>query len=289
MNKLIVYLIVGLVFCMPVATNAQTPLEQQILVLQTKIKQLQLLLADMVLQEQTSAGSYIAVDVLDGSVISAKNSVGKFPIASITKLMTAAVIVENTDLSQTVTLTEDMLRPEGYSPSLFLGATVTVKDLLCAMLIQSTNDAAQALAYAAGHETFIEKMNQKAGDLGMVDTHFEDAHGLGLQNRSTAADLAKLITYIYQNHPELFSTTKDNNFWLPDSDGRLLKFQNLNVFYKNPDFIGGKTGYLIEARQSIASVFTVKGRPVAIMLLYSEHRQADILKIIEFLKIPTHF
>ena len=282
MKKLLLCLVMGLAFCMPVAVHAQTVRAQQILALQIKIGQLQLLLADMVLQQDTSAGSYIAVDLTTGAIISAKNSAGHFPIASITKLMNAVVATENNDLVHAIALTSDMLTPQGYSPSLFLGAVVAGRDLLRASLIQSTNDAAEALAHAAGPEIFIVNMNQKAKDLGMDDTHFEDTHGLSLQNRSTAGDLAKLMAYIYQNHPQILATTKDTDFWLPDPTGRLLKFKNLNVFYQSPGFIGGKTGYLTEARQSIASVFNVGGKPVAIIVLYSKYRQADVASILEF-------
>ena len=282
MKKLLLCLVMGLAFCMPVAVHAQTVRAQQILALQIKIGQLQLLLADMVLQQDTSAGSYIAVDLTTGAIISAKNSAGHFPIASITKLMNAVVATENNDLVHAIALTSDMLTPQGYSPSLFLGAVVAGRDLLRASLIQSTNDAAEALAHAAGPEIFIVNMNQKAKDLGMDDTHFEDTHGLSLQNRSTAGDLAKLMAYIYQNHPQILATTKDTDFWLPDPTGRLLKFKNLNVFHQNTDFIGGKTGYLTEARQSIASVFNIGGKPVAIIVLYSKYRQADVASILEF-------
>jgi len=118
----------------------------------------------------------------------------------------------------------------------------------------------------------------------MANTVFFDAHGLSPANRSTATDLAKLLTYIYKNHPEILSITKDNNFWLPDPTGRLLKFQNVNNFYHLPEFIGGKTGYLPEAKQTLASLFNVNKEPVAIILLYSSNRQSDTFTIINQLK-----
>ncbi|MDD4201724.1 MAG: hypothetical protein PHU39_03060, partial [Candidatus Pacebacteria bacterium] len=103
-------------------------------------------------------------------------------------------------------------------------------------------------------------------------------------NRSTSKDLVKLLLYIHKNHPEILEIGKDDNFWLPDNTGRMLKFKNVNNFYNIPEFIGGKTGYLPEAKQTLASLFDVKEKPIAIVLLYSENRQTDTLKILNWLK-----
>ena len=177
-----------------------------------------------------------------------------------------------------------MLEPLGHSLTLFLGLNISAENLLKASLIQSTNDACEALAYFLGKEKFLDLMNQKAKELGMKNTVFSDVHGLSPTNRSTAADLAKLISYIYKEHPEILHLTRDNNFWLPDSTGRLLKFQNVNNFYPLRGFIGGKTGYLAQAKQTLASVFRLNEKPVAIILLYSDNRQADTFTILNRLK-----
>lgn len=123
-------------------------------------------------------------------------------------------------------------------------------------------------------------MNQKAKALGMNDTVFIDANGLNPNNKSTATDLVKLITYVYKNHPELLATTKDNNFWLPDKTGKLVKFYNENYFYYLPNFIGGKTGYLPEANQTLASLFTINGKQIAIIVLNSTNIVGDTLNIV---------
>jgi D-alanyl-D-alanine carboxypeptidase len=257
---------------------------QQIQVLQQEIQRLQALLLSLQSQQEITAASYLAVNLSHNSVVLEKNTNQPYPIASVTKLMNAIVAFENIDIDQTITLTEKMLEPLGYSPSLFLGLNVSAKNLLKASLIQSTNDASESLAYFLGKEKFLDLMNKKAKELDMANTVFFDAHGLNPANRSTATDIAKLLTYIYNNHPEILSITKDNNFWLPDSTGRLLKFQNVNNFYNLPEFIGGKTGYLPEAKQTLASLFNVNKEPVAIILLYSSNRQSDTFTIINQLK-----
>src|SRR3989344_1145505 len=259
-------------------------LQQKIQALQKEIKRLQLLLVDMRLKKELVSGSYLVMDVSDNAVISEKNTHQRYPIASLTKLMNAVIALEHIDADRTITLNEDMLKPLGYSPSLFLSSTVSAKNLLKASLIQSTNDASESLAYFIGTAKFVSLINQKAKELGMQDTYFYDAHGLSLSNQSTASDLAKLVTYIQKNHPEILEITKDNNFWLPDPSGKMLKFKNLNDFYRLPEFLGGKTGYLPEAKESLASVFNLEGKSVIVVLLYSKNRQADVAKIMRNLK-----
>lgn len=257
---------------------------QQIQVLQQKIQHLQALILSLRLQQKITAASYLAINLSHNSIVLEKNANQPYPIASITKLMNAVVAFENIDTDQTIILTEKMLEPLGYSPSLFLGLNVSAKNLLQASLIQSTNDASESLTYFLGKGKFLDLMNQKAKELGMSDTVFFDAHGLNPANRSTATDIAKLLTYIHKNHTEILGITKNNNFWLPDPTGKLLKFQNVNNFYDLPEFIGGKTGYLPEAKQTSALLFNISKEPIAIILLYSSNRQSDTFKIIDQLK-----
>lgn len=272
-----------------VRTNAVTEasiisLEEQVSILQEKIKYLQALIANLKLQKEILAESYLVMDISNNSVILEKNASKPYPIASITKLMNAVVSAENMKEDQSIILTQEMLKPQGYSPSLFLNLSVTVKNLLKASLIQSTNDAAESLSYFMGNDKFLSRMNQKAKVLGMNDTYFYDVHGLNPKNHSTATDLAKLLVYIKNNHPELFSITKDNDFWLPDPTGKMLKFKNLNAFYDLPEFVGGKTGYLKEAKESIASLFQLNGKMFAVIILTSPDRKADTLKITNWMK-----
>lgn len=267
------------------AVNANMPLEraslsQKIEIIQQEIQLLKFLISSANLRQEINAGSYIVTNLSDNSVVFEKNADKAYPIASVTKLMNAVVALENVSMSQTITLTDEMLKPVGNSPSLFKGLKISAENLLKAALTQSVNDAAESLSYFLGNEKFIGLMNQKAKDIGMQNTVYYDAHGLNPANRSTSADLAKLIAYINKNHPEILSMTKDNNFWLPDQDGKFLKFKNENYFYYLSNFIGGKTGYLPEAKQSIASEFQVGEKQFAIVILYSNNRMADTFNIL---------
>jgi len=264
---------------------SNTTLLQQIEIIRWEIQLLQSLILNFQSQQQITAQSYAAINLFDNSIILEKNSGQAYPIASITKLMTAVIAFENISINQKIILTEEMLRPWGHSPALFLGLNISAENLIKASLIQSTNDSAESLAYFTGKEKFIPFMNQKAKELGMTSTVFYDAHGLNPQNRSTVQDLTKLLNHIYKNHPQILTITKDNDFWLPNQTGRLLKFRNMNNFYHFSDFVGGKIGYLPEARQTFASIFNVNKEPVAVIILYSNNPQADIFSILKKIKV----
>jgi len=259
-------------------------LARAIEILKQEISLLQMLLLNMQSSGPITASSFLAVDLSDNSVLLEKSPDKAYPIASVTKLMTTLVALENIDMDEEITLTEEMLIPLGQSPSLFNGLTISAENLLKATLIQSANDAAESLAYFLGKEKFIRLMNRKAQELDMDDTVFYDVHGLNPANVSTTKDLVKLLAYIRKNHAEILTIAKDNNFWLPDETGTMLKFQNVNNFYPLTAFIGGKTGYLVDAKQTLASIFDVNGRQIAIVLLHSANRQADVFAILKELR-----
>ncbi|KPJ72947.1 hypothetical protein AMJ48_02885 [Parcubacteria bacterium DG_74_1] len=266
------------------AKISQEQILQRVEIIQQEMKLLKSLLSGMQAANQgarISARSYLAVNLSDNSILLKQNINRRYPIASITKLMTAVIAFEELDLDQKITLTKEMLEPDGYSPSLYLGLSIDAEELVKASLIQSTNDAAEALSYFMKKDKFVALMNQKAKELKMTNTVFYDPHGLNPDNQSTVQDLTKLLIYIYKNHPEILDITRNNNFWLPDSTGRLLKFRNLNSFYPLSSFIGGKVGYLFEARQTFASLFNIKGDTVAVVILYSDNHRADIFAILK--------
>lgn len=284
---LLAILIFFLVF--PFSAQALTLREKSLLlqrieILKHEIQLLRSLILNLQKNQPITSPSYLVVDFSDNSFLLQKNINQQYSVASITKLMNAIIALEHIEKTETITLTKEMLEPLGHSPSLYLGLEVSAENLLKASLIQSTNDASEALAYFLGKEKFLNLMNEKAKELEMKNTVFYDTHGLSHLNRSTPSDLAKLLSYIYKKHPQILEITKNNDFWLPDSSGWLLKFQNVNNFYLLPEFIGGKTGYLPEAKQALASVFNVKEKPVAVILLYSDSRQADVFTVLKELR-----
>jgi len=280
---LIIFSISILIFA-PRAEAVTVSSAQQIEILQQEISVLQSLISNYNLYQNPTAGAYVAVDLSNNSVLLQKNADKQFSIASVTKLMNAVVSVENISMDQQITLTEEMLLPMGQTPVLYLGLKITANDLLKATIIQSSNDSAEALSYFLGKENFIGLMNKKAKELGMSNTVYYDTNGLNLNNKSTASDLAKLISYVYKNHPQILEISRINDFWLPDQEGNMMKFENGNNFYYLGEFIGGKGGFLTEAKQTFDSVFNVSGRPIAVAVLYSDNRVADIFSILRKLR-----
>lgn len=290
-SKIFLTLLLLLFFFTPFSAKGAKLSQEQIIqlieIIQQEMKNLQSLLSNMQAADQgarITAHSYLAVNLSDNSILLKQNANRPYTIASVTKLMTAVIASEKIDLEKEITLTKEMLEPDGYSPSLYTGLSVKAEDLLKATLIQSTNDAAEALSCFLGEEKFVALMNQKAKELNMTRTIFYDPHGLSSANKSTVQDLTKLLIYIHKNHPEILDVTRNNDFWLPDQTGKLLKFRNLNAFYPLSNFVGGKVGYLFEAKKTFASIFNVNGDVVAVTVLYSDNYQADIFAILRQLQ-----
>ncbi len=266
--------------------------------IEREARDLRWMLKKIELKEKLNAQSYLVVDMESNSPLLSKNENAWYPIASITKLMSSLVAVEHIDPRETITLSHDML--VGYnqrSPALLPGYRVSAENLIKASLIQSTNDASEALTYFMGEGSLVLLMNKKAKEIGMEKARFYDAHGLAgissLQSKfpnpniSTANDLVKLISYIHENHPKILEATTKENFQLPGNcpqHGGICTFRNTNIGHKVEEFVGGKGGYLGIAKQTYTGVFDFNGRKYIMVLLYSDNRNSDIQNISNWLR-----
>lgn len=147
------------------------------------------------------ADAAYSMDLTSNTILYTKNEHDKLAIASLTKLMTAYIILEEEEMDEVVTVSSKAAATEGSQIWLGQGETITIESLLYGLLIQSGNDCAVALAeYNAGsEENFINKMNQKARQLGLNETYFTSASGLDDQGYSSAGDLAFLSMYLLKN------------------------------------------------------------------------------------------
>ncbi len=186
----------------------------------------------------------------------------QWPMASLTKLMTAIVSWENIGKDTKITMSERAIATESAAGNFSVGGAYSFTDLVSALLKVSSNDAAAALAEFLGENRFLELMNQKAADLKMQHTRFFDPSGLSSLNQATLEDLEKLVAHIYYRHPEIFRITQE-------------KEGNIHPFAGRPDFIGGKTGFIDEANGNLISLFNNDGRPLLIIVLGSEDRAND--------------
>lgn len=182
---------------------------------------------------QSSAA--LVLDQGNGEVIYQKNASAVVPIASITKLMTAMVVLDSQpNLSAPVTIgEEDIDTLKGSRSRLSVGTVLTREHALLLALMSSENRAAHTLArhYPGGLHAFVEAMNRKARSLGMMDTHFQDPTGLTSNNVSTANDLAKMVAAAH-TYPLIreFSTTSGA---MVETNGRLLEYHNTNALVKS--------------------------------------------------------
>jgi D-alanyl-D-alanine endopeptidase (penicillin-binding protein 7) len=231
-------------------------------------------------QDELKLGSAVAlvIDQEDGQLLYAKNTDAVMPIASITKLMTAVVVLDaKLPLDDPITITRaDVDTLKGTRSRLKLGVTLPRRELLRLALMASENRAAAALArtYPGGTAAFIAAMNQRARELGMRDTRFVDSTGLDPDNVSTALDLAMLVNTGYRYPLIRQFTTQDSHRVAVDSRKRRYRtvaFRNSNGLVRNGQWDIGlsKTGYINEAGRCLVMQARIATKPVIIVLLDS--------------------
>lgn len=211
-----------------------------------------------------------------------------WPIASLTKLMTAVIAEETLGEKANITITQKALDVEGTAGNLKVGQRYTSWDLIKAMFTVSSNDAAQALALAyEKNDTglFVQKMNEKARELGMTETMYADASGLSMVNQSTAGDLYKLVMYINQRYPDFWRVTSNTSNVITDSmSGRRQTLLNINKFSGVVGFVGGKTGHTPESGDNLISIFTYQGKQYMFLVFGAEDRFVETQKLVDWLK-----
>lgn len=228
------------------------------------------------------SGSVIVVDVRSGSTIYSKNARAIKPIASITKLMTAMVVLDaGLPLEETLSIgREDIDRLKMTSSRLPIGTALSRHQMLHLALMSSENRAASALSrhYPGGRQAFIAAMNAKARQLGMVNTAFSDPTGLTPKNVSTAEDLVKMVQAASQ-YPLIrkFSTTREGDVAIRPSTPP-LHYANSNLLVKkgawNIDV--SKTGFINEAGRCLAMMAAVSDRPAVMIFLDAQGKYTPV-------------
>jgi D-alanyl-D-alanine endopeptidase (penicillin-binding protein 7) len=213
-------------------------------------------------------------DQQTGEFLIQKQATAVLPIASITKLMTAMVVIDaDTELQESLTIEPgDRDRLRHSHSRLPLGIELTRRDALLITLMASDNRSAHALGrtYQGGLDACISAMNAKAQSLGLIETHFEDATGLSSGNVSSARDLVRLVDTAYQySLIREFTTCKKATIL---SGRRVLKFHNTNRLIENPRWQIGlsKTGFIGAAGRCLVMQAHVAQRPLIIVLLDSQ-------------------
>jgi serine-type D-Ala-D-Ala endopeptidase (penicillin-binding protein 7) len=231
---------------------------------------------------QLASSKALIINQNTGEVLFAKNTNEPTPIASITKLMTAMVMLDaKLPQDEVIEISdEDIDYLKGTSSRLTIGTQMTRGEFLQLALMASENRAASTLAsnYPGGRSIFVRAMNTKARLLGLTNTHFVDPTGLDSENVSTAEDLAKLVQAAYQySEIRAATTTADRQVYL---DGREypVTFKNTNGLVREGEWEIGlsKTGFINEAGRCLVMQATIAGEPMIVVLLDSNGKLTRI-------------
>ena len=231
-----------------------------------------------------SSASVLVMDDA-GRVAYAKGTRDRRPIASITKLMTAMVVLDSgVPLDTPLTIGEedrDQLRHSRSRLRIDRAATLSRGEVLAVALMSSDNRAASALGrttLAGGKPAFVDAMNRKAAELGMTDTHFADPTGLDGENRSTAEDLVLMVraAAAYPLIREI--TTRGNMEVHPYGDAAALPYRNTNPLVRSPDWQLelSKTGFVNEAGHCLVMRAVIGGRTLSMVLLDSPGKRSPM-------------
>ncbi|HEX9404923.1 MAG TPA: D-alanyl-D-alanine endopeptidase [Steroidobacteraceae bacterium] len=229
--------------------------------------------AKLVRDLKLKSSSVLIMDASDSSVLYSRHSDVPMPIASITKLMTALVVLDaNQPLDEPIQITDaDRDFPKGGVSRLTVGATLTRGDLMHLALMSSENRAAHALGnnYPGGMPAMVAAMNAKAAELGMASSHFVDPTGLSSQNVASPEDLTKLVIAASHN-PSIREYSTDTHYAVKVRR-RMVEFRNTDNLVANPtwNIIVQKTGYIAEAGKCLVMAAVIEGRSVVIVLLDS--------------------
>jgi D-alanyl-D-alanine carboxypeptidase (penicillin-binding protein 5/6) len=222
---------------------------------------------------------------IDGKPIWERKAQSRLPPASLTKLMTALLVIEQGDLTREVRISPAAARESGARIKLKSGERYMLQDLLAATLMASANDACHALADAIGgnEREFVKLMNQRAAELGMRDTHFENACGHDAKGHlSSAHDLALLAHHIIRQ-PQLLLLTSRIEQRIESVDGaRKIRFDNKNALVgRYRGAFGLKTGYTARAGKCLIAYAKRGDSTVLLVLLHGNDRWWDAVDILD--------
>ena len=232
----------------------------------------------------SSASSVVLMDMDSLNVIYGENMHDVRSVASISKIMTAIVAIENSDVNSTVTIGEEITKAYGSGIYIKQGEEITLESLLYGLMLRSGNDAALAIAnYVGGDiDNFVEMMNEKAVEIGMKNTTFNNPHGLDENggNLSTAYDMALLTSYAMQNenYRKIVSTKKytlktNMNYYSWINKHKLLHSHNY--------ITGGKTGFTDIAKRTLVTTASKDNINLVVVTLNDGNDFVDHINLFE--------
>lgn len=234
---------------------------------------------------EVSSHSACVIDIDTGRILAAKNENEKSEPASITKIMTALIALENADIKKVVTIPSAAAGVEGSSIYIKSGEKYSLEDLLYGLMLRSGNDAATAIAIdvAGSVDAFVEKMNQKAQELGCTGTHFNNPHGLPDEKHYTTAHDMALITAAALRNDTFVKIVSTKNYTAePDGAGETRSWQNKNkLLWQYEGAIGVKTGYTKSAGKTYVGAAERNGIRIAVVVLGAKDMWGDAATLLD--------
>jgi D-alanyl-D-alanine carboxypeptidase (penicillin-binding protein 5/6) len=233
-----------------------------------------------------SAESAAVIDVESGRLLYEKDADKPMRIASLTKIMTAIVALEESDLQEKVKVGPEAVGVEGSSIYLKQGEEIPLEHLLYGLMLRSGNDAAVAIAEHVGGslDGFVMMMNEKAEYLGLEQTHFENPHGLDApEHYSSAADMARLTAYALRNpHFKTIVSTPVKTVPWPGEEWHRKWYNKNKMLRLYPGADGVKTGYTKLSKRTLVSSATRNGRQLAAVTLAAPDDWNDSMHLLEY-------
>ena len=213
--------------------------------------------------------SYVVLDASSGQVLEEKNKDYVQSVASISKIMTCIIAIENKDLNTIVEVDDTINKAWGSGVYVHIGDRISLRDLVYGLMLRSGNDAAVLIAKAVSGsiEAFVQKMNDKALEIGLENTHFSNPTGLDEEdsgNRSSAYDMARILAYCHQN--PIFDTISQTKLYRRQDGNGTWKNKN-RLLHEYPYCIGGKTGFTKKAKRTLATIASKDGMDFIIVTL----------------------
>ncbi len=229
-----------------------------------------------------SSQSALIADLDTGEVIWEKDAQTVRPMASLTKLLTALTSLEAVNQFQNAKVSARAVETLGDS-DFKTGDKVAMKDLLYALLLESSNDASEIIAEHIGRSYFLALMRSKIAAIGLENTRIADPSGISALNVSTADDLFSLAQYIFFHKKYILDVTKTSHYQTTH-----YRFANNSKFFADPGYIGGKNGYTTPAQHTLVALYSLplgefSKRNIAIVLLNGDNKESDARALLSFL------
>lgn len=236
-----------------------------------------------------SAKSGFFIETKSGQVLYMKNGRQRLPVASLVKVMTVLIALEHKNMDEQFLVSKSAAEMEPDKMLLIAGERLTLKELLSGIFLVSANDSAEVLAEetTGSREEFIKLMNEKAKQLGMVDTYFANPTGLDEDTNnsySSSYDLAILTRYLIRNYPQVVDISKSEHIFLPQTENHqdYDMYSGINLLTTYSGVVGFKTGYTPEAGLTLITLARKNGYEIIGVLLGSESRRDEARGLLDY-------